>query len=174
MNPSSTPQLQRLEIRTLNLELNESFAISGGAVDVAELVLFRLIDTAGNIGLGEAAPFSAYDGMTRDGVLEAIPRLDFSFLEHPPPSQNITESLSWIADQWLSEKVPGPLLAAVEMSWWDLLGQFLQKPVYQFFGDHGHSAETGITIVVGDVAHARKSAERYRALGFSDLKIKLS
>ena len=46
-----------MEIRSLNLELNESFAISGGAVDVAELVLFRLIDTAGNIGLGEAAPF---------------------------------------------------------------------------------------------------------------------
>ena len=62
-----------MEIRSLNLELNESFAISGGAVDVAELVLFRLIDTAGNIGLGEAAPFPAYDGMTRDGVLEAIP-----------------------------------------------------------------------------------------------------
>ena len=38
MNPSSTPQLQRMEIRTLNLELNESFAISGGAVDVVELV----------------------------------------------------------------------------------------------------------------------------------------
>ena len=174
MNPSSTPQLQRMEIRSLNLELNESFAISGGAVNVAELVLFRLIDTAGNIGLGEAAPFPAYDGMTRDGVLEAIPSLDFSFLEHPPPSQDITESLSWIADQWSSEEVPGPLLAAVEMSWWDLLGQFLQMPVYQFFGDHGHSAETGITIVVGDVNHARKSAERYRALGFSDLKIKLS
>ncbi|MGB1661327.1 MAG: dipeptide epimerase [Planctomycetota bacterium] len=174
MNLPSTPQLQRMEIRTLNLELNESFAISGGAVDVVELVLFRLIDTAGNIGLGEAAPFPAYDGVTRDGVLEAIPRLDFSFLEHSPPSQNSTESLSWIADQWSSEKVPGPLLAAVEMSWWDLLGQFLQMPVYQFFGDHGHSAETGITIVVGDEIHARKSAERYRDQGFSDLKIKLS
>ncbi len=174
MKPSSTPQIQRLEVRSLNLELSESFAISGGSVDVAELLLFRLIDATGNIGLGEAAPFPAYDGMTREAVLEAIPRLDFSFLEDSPPSQEITESLSWIAEQWSVNKVSGPLLAAVEMSWWDLLGKFLQKPIWQLFSDREHSAETGITIVVGDEDHARKSAEKYRKQGFSDLKVKLS
>lgn len=171
---SAVPRLQSLEFRTLDLELRESFAISGGAAEVAELVLFRLRDCEGNVGLGEAAPFPAYDGMTRKKILEAVDRFDLSFLEAVPASEAIASNLSWIADQLKMSEVPGPLMAALEMAWLDLLGKSQNVPVFRLLGNPIQQPMTGITIVVGSVNHAEETAKRYREMGFSDLKIKLS
>jgi L-alanine-DL-glutamate epimerase-like enolase superfamily enzyme len=174
MTSQASSQITLLEYRKLDLHLNESFAISGGAVDVVELVLVRLTDSAGRVGLGEAAPFSAYDGMTRQRVLDSVKACDFSLLGQGSAQAFEKTQLSWMADRFSGAHLPGPRLAALEMAWLDLLGKSKGLSVSQMLGPESQDPVTGITIVVGDQDHAAESAQRFRDLGFNQIKIKLS
>lgn len=156
-----------VEYRRLDVPLRESFAISGGATESANLLLLRLKDQRGRLGYGEAAPFPAYDGIERGDVLDSLLGTDLSFFCDPASSSSLSASLQ-------SLNMPGPLLAAFEMALLDLYGRQRNIPVYEFLGDSMQDFQTGMTIVVGDVDHSRESALRYLGQGFRNLKVKLS
>lgn len=174
MNSTRFPEVVQLEYRSLDVSLSESFAISGGVAHQAELILVRVRDSDGNFGLGEAAPFPAYDGVTRDLILQSLEVTDYSTLSNwGNIDSSIVEPSEHFVDLGLPD-LPGPLTAALEMAWLDLRCRQLGIPVHQLLGSEGQQPISGITVVVGDVDHARESATKYRDMGFRDLKIKLS
>ena len=64
--------IRRLAAEPLDLPLRVPFGIAGGAQDVARNVLVRLELADGTLGLGEAAPFPAYNGETQAQALAAL------------------------------------------------------------------------------------------------------
>jgi len=58
-------RIQKLDFRSVDIPLNESFQISGGGSEVARILLLRWTSDSGEFGWGEAAPFPAYDGYDR-------------------------------------------------------------------------------------------------------------
>ncbi len=166
--------ISSVEYRRLDVALNESFAISGGAAKSAELLLLRIRDNQGNMGVGEAAPFPAYDGVHRDDVLQSVLSSDLSFLNGECFGDDESGDLESFHQRLSGAVTVGPLIAAMEMAWLDLQCQQLQMPLYRYFGGRAQDLETGITIVVGNRSHAVESSKNFIAQGFQNLKVKLS
>ena len=71
-------EILRVEAVPLDIGLHVPFGISGGAQAVARNVLVTVVLSDGTRGIGEAAPFTAYNGETQEQaltVLGASPRV---------------------------------------------------------------------------------------------------
>jgi L-Ala-D/L-Glu epimerase / N-acetyl-D-glutamate racemase len=56
----------------LSIPFKRPFVTSAGVTTARELLLLRIEDSDGNVGIGEAAPFEPYDGVTLDDVVVAL------------------------------------------------------------------------------------------------------
>ncbi|MBC8011703.1 MAG: dipeptide epimerase, partial [Burkholderiales bacterium] len=64
--------IRRLDVGPLDIPLHAPFGIAGGAQDVARNVLVEIELADGTRGLGEAAPFPAYNGETQAQALATL------------------------------------------------------------------------------------------------------
>ena len=159
--------IQKLDFRSVDIPLNESFKISGGGSEVARILLLRWTSDSGEFGWGEAAPFPAYDGYDRETVVDSLKAIT-------PLLDDIELRDIYRISDTLGGQIPGPLLAALEMAWFDLKGRIEGIPVYEIFGGiQQEELKTGITVVVGDSDHAERSAMKFQKQGFRRLKIKI-
>ena len=161
-------RIVKIEAAPLDLELKEPFVISGGESSRVDLTLVRMELSDGTVGLGEAAPFPAYDGQTRTAALEALARA-------APALIGLDPLLSHRIQQSTIEAAPGSssALCAVEMAALDGFTRQQQCSLHRFVGSANASLVTDLTIVAGDLDHASRSAREASAAGFKTLKIKV-
>ena len=160
-------RIQKLDFRSVDIPLNESFQISGGGSEVARILLLRWTSDSGEFGWGEAAPFPAYDGYDRETVVDSLKAIT-------PILDDIELRDIYRISDTLGGQIPGPLLAALEMAWFDLKGRMEGIPVDEIFGGiQQEELKTGITVVIGDSDHAERSAMKFLKQGFRRLKIKI-
>ena len=161
-------RIVKIEAAPIDLELKESFAIAGGESSLAQLTLVRMELSDGTVGLGEAAPFPAYDGQTRTAVMEALTRA-------APALIGLDPLLSHQIQRSAFDAAPGSssALCALEMAALDGLTRQQQWPICQFVGAANASLVTDLTIVAGDLDHAARCAIEAKAAGFKILKIKV-
>ncbi|MGE4619482.1 MAG: dipeptide epimerase [Planctomycetota bacterium] len=161
-------RIQSIEAASVDLDLKESFSISGGASAVAEIVVIRVTLSDGTVGLGEAAPFVAYDGQSRKAVLEALKSA-------APAVVGLSPLLSQQIDAQIRESAPGSSCAqvAIEMAALDALCKSQGFPLWRYLGSKDVSLKTDLTVVAGDLDHAARSAEVAFQNGFRTLKIKV-
>ncbi|HSN97894.1 MAG TPA: hypothetical protein VLS89_06335, partial [Candidatus Nanopelagicales bacterium] len=65
-------RIRRLSIEALDIPMREPFGIAGGAQEIAANLLVSVELDDGAVGLGEAAPFPAFNGETQSGARAAI------------------------------------------------------------------------------------------------------
>ena len=61
-----------LDVEVFALELSEPFGIAGGSPDLARIAVVQLRLADGTLGLGEAAPLTAYNGERIEDALAAV------------------------------------------------------------------------------------------------------
>ena len=161
-------RIVKIEAAPLDLQLKEPFAISGGESSRVDLTLVRMELSDGTVGLGEAAPFPAYDGQTRTAALEALARA-------APALVGLDPLLSHRIQQSTLEAAPGSssALCALEMAALDGFTRQQQLPLHRYVGPANAALVTDLTIVAGDLDHASRSASEASAAGFKTLKIKV-
>jgi O-succinylbenzoate synthase len=109
------------------LPLREPFRISGGALNARRSLIVELADGAGNIGLGESAPFEApfYSA-------ETIASARAMLLDHLLP-RLVGREFASPAEMFdhLSQDVVGNrmALAGADTAWWDLWAQIRKRPL---------------------------------------------
>jgi L-alanine-DL-glutamate epimerase-like enolase superfamily enzyme len=147
-----------LRARPVTLTLAETFTISRGSEDTAEVVEVEV--RHGDVsGFGEAAPIERYDESAASALawLEQVELGDDPFaleeLELPPGEQAAR--------------------AAVDAALYDLQGKLTGLPVYKLLGLRRAGPPTSWTVWLGDPDDMARRAERATARGFKRLKLKI-
>ncbi|MEZ4225295.1 MAG: enolase C-terminal domain-like protein [Polyangiaceae bacterium] len=156
-----------VQLFPLALELTESFGIAGGALTRADNVLVQLTLEDGSRGLGEAAPFPAFNGETQRGVLECADEVRSMLVGGD------ARRLRHLSSRLCEHTLPACLRAATEMALLDAVTRARAVSLCHWFGGAETTLQTDITVVTGDAAHARVSAERATAQGFDRIKVKV-
>jgi L-alanine-DL-glutamate epimerase-like enolase superfamily enzyme len=149
-----------LTARKATLHLAETFVISRGAEDDAEVVQVE-VSHDGVSGFGEAAPIDRYDESPASALawLEGVELGDDPF------------ALDEIADAL----PPGEQAAraAVDAALHDLQGRLTGRPVYGLLGVRRAGPPSSWTVWLGDPDDMAGRAEKAAARGFRRLKLKL-
>jgi L-Ala-D/L-Glu epimerase len=153
----------------IEIELAEAFAIAGGSQPSARMVLSSLTLADGTVGLGEAAPLPAYDGETVETALAAVDR---AARELPGDDARRWRHVAGrIGTLTLGSR---SARCALETALLDALCQQRKLSLHSFFG--GSSSEelvTDVTIPIGSVGAAARSARDWTGRGFESLKVKV-
>jgi L-alanine-DL-glutamate epimerase-like enolase superfamily enzyme len=158
----------RLEIGLITARLRAPFVSARGSLGDRPLVLVRIEDEDGFVGLGEAAPLADYHGVNADDVLESLEaaRDVLAGARHGgAPDDRLSE--------WRRIAVV-PAVAAIDMALWDLEGRRSGQPVWQLLGARAvPPVEVNYTIAAADRAGAAAEASAARAAGFRCVKLKV-
>lgn len=138
--------------------------------EVASRDLFAVeLDGGGVIGVGEAAPLEAYDGVPAAAVAQALAQYAELLREFTAdaPGHLVLDACRGAAE--LPEA-----LAAIDMALWDRAGKRSGRPVAALLrDDHLDSVTVNATIGALDRAGAAAAAARAAADGFSCVKVKV-
>jgi o-succinylbenzoate synthase len=141
-------RLSSVEVIPYALPFKEPYVTARGVLERREMVLLRLRDEDGVVGLGEAVPLSLRGGA---GLTEVVRELE-GFAE--------------------SEKVEGlsaPARCAVATARMDLLG----RRVGSGEGSEAEVVVCNATLVAGEASAVAADAQRWAADGFTTFKLKL-
>ena len=149
-----------LSARTVTLRLAETFTISRGSEDAAEVVQVEI--RHGDVsGFGEAAPIERYD----ESAASALAWLDGVELGHDP----------FALDEIFAGLPPGEQAAraAIDGALHDLQGKLTGQPVFRLLGLRRAGPPTSWTIWLGDPDDMARRTEKIAGRGFRRLKLKL-
>jgi o-succinylbenzoate synthase len=148
--------------------LRTPFVSAHGSLEDRPLVIVRIEDEDGFVGLGEAAPLADYHGVNAEDVLDALEACRDA-LAAAPRSAAPQERLS----EWRRTAVL-PAVAALDMALWDLKGRRTGQPVWQLLGARAAPpVEVNYTIAAADRASAASEAGAARTAGFRCVKLKV-
>lgn len=165
--PAST-QIRGVTVQDLDIALHEPFGIAGGAQAVASNLLVRVELADGTIGYGEAAPFPAFNGETRESTRAAI--------------QDVQGAVAGAhARQWrrmakdLRAAIPkaGAARCAIETAVLDAFTRSERVSLGRYFGAAKRVLHTDLTVTTGSVDAAAAAARDAVQRGFRALKIKV-
>lgn len=143
--------------RRLDVPMKKPFGIAGGAQLVAANVLVEVELASGVVGIGEAAPFPAFNGETQEAALAAVLAID------------LTGSRG---DGSMLDRVPiASAACAIETAIADARAREAGVSLREVWGGAETALVTDITITTGTVADAEREARAFSA--FSTLKIKV-
>lgn len=153
-------------VTDLTIPLHEPFGIATGAQHSADNLLVTITLDDGTTGIGEAAPFPAVNGETRELARAA--------LAHPRLVGRDPREWRLIAAD-LAREIPESASArcAVETAVLDALCRRVGLPLWAFLGGASRLLTTDMTVTTGDAAHAARSARAIAARGFATLKLKV-
>jgi L-Ala-D/L-Glu epimerase len=158
----------RVDVEFLRARLRAPFVSASGSLTDRELVLVRLEDSDGWVGLGESAPLPDYHGVNVGDVLEALAACRET-LAGAPSGASAHEALT----EWRAMTVL-PAVAAIDMALWDLEGRRSGEPVWRLLGARAaEPVEVNYTIAAPDRAGAGAQASEARAAGFRTVKAKV-
>jgi L-alanine-DL-glutamate epimerase-like enolase superfamily enzyme len=158
----------RLELDAITARLRAPFVSSRGPLDDRPLVLLRIEDEEGFVGVGEAAPLADYHGVNVDDVLEALEACR-DILAGAPQGADHQALLS----EWRRIAVV-PAVAALDMALWDLEGRRGGEPVWRLLGaTSADPVEVNYTIAAADRAGAAAEAGIAGTAGFRCVKLKV-
>lgn len=158
----------KLELSFVQARLRAPLHSSRGSVGARELILVRLVDGDGRMGVGEAAPLEIYDGVRIGDVRAALEDC------RGPLSQSAGASRSELLSACRKAAVLPQAVAAIDLALWDLAGKRAGEPVCRLLGAaDGSPVAVNATIGASDRAGAASEAAAARAAGFHCLKAKV-
>lgn len=152
----------------LDIELSEPFGIASGTQHVAQNVLVRVTLSDGTGGIGEAAPFPAFNGETQEAVLCALAAARVALIGLDPRRWRHAGEV--VKEACLATPTAR---AAFESALLDALCRHRRSSLWSFFGGADVSLVSDMTIPTGSAEQAEAAARRAVQAGFTTLKVKL-
>lgn len=151
-----------------DVRLTESFGIAGGDHAVAQNVLVRVTLRDGTVGLGEAAPLPTFNGETQAGVLAVLPTL-----ADVVRGQDVRRLRSLLPGLREASSGVASASCAVETALVDAFLRHHRLSAWAFYGGHGPTLVSDVTIPTGSVERVREVVPQRIAQGFTTIKIKV-
>jgi len=142
------------EVVPYSLPFREPYVTARGTLRRREMVLFRLRDDEGRVGLGEAVPLALRGGANLETVVRELEALAETALLDP----------EGFAVDARAAALSAPARCAVETALWDLGAEENEGP---------RVVRCNATLVAGAPGEVAAEAERWAAEGFGTFKLKL-
>lgn len=152
----------------VDIPLHTPFGIATGAQVVAENLFVVVTLKDGTLGTGEAAPFPAVNGETRQMVRDALVQVKPDLLGQDAAAWR---DLSWAIKETL-HATPSAR-CAVETAVLDALCRHHRFPLTSFFGGVTSVLRSDLTITTGTLDDARTTAARIAREGYDVIKLKV-
>jgi L-Ala-D/L-Glu epimerase / N-acetyl-D-glutamate racemase len=162
------PRITHLETRPLDIALSEPFGIAAGAQQVARNLLVEVGLEDGTHGIGEAAPFPAFNGETREDAERVLTAARERLIG--------LEAATWRAASRVANEVlyaAPSALCAFETALLDAFTRSLGISLFAFFGGADSTLVSDVTLTTGTPEQAAAQAARAHARGFRTLKAKV-
>jgi L-alanine-DL-glutamate epimerase-like enolase superfamily enzyme len=150
-------------------KLEKPFRIAIGYTKEKEEIVVRLVDSAGNVGWGEASPSPLILSATSDTVLAALDVLIPTILGEDP------RRLRYLMDK-MDRALHGhaPAKAAVDIALHDLVGHITGEPVWRLLGgSRAEPVDTDFTVGIDAPEAMAAEAKALVAAGFRTIKVKV-
>ena len=158
----------KLAVEPVAVRLRRPFVSASGNTAERELLLVRIEDGEGWVGLGEAAPLTHYDGVRLEDCRAALE--DCRGVLARADGSGRAELLRECA----RVAVLPQAVAAVDLALWDLAGRRDGEPAWRLLGASAAPAvEVNQTVGTGDRAGAVAGALEARQDGYRVVKIKV-
>jgi L-alanine-DL-glutamate epimerase-like enolase superfamily enzyme len=158
----------KVTLRQRSLELREPMRTAWGELRERPLIELEVEGRDGLVGIGEAAPLEAYDGVDLASVLAAL-RAYLPVLEEGDDvrGDHLYDRCRAVAD------LP-QALAAVDMALWDLVGKRREQPVSALITDVV-APYVAVNASIGAVDRAQAAAQAAQAAadGYACVKLKV-
>lgn len=145
------------EVIPYALPFRQPYVTASGTLTQREMVLLRLRDGEGRIGLGEAVPLSLRGGTA---LAEVVRELEGATADDP----------DWAELEQREGGLAAPARCALATALYDLRQQIDSPPGTS---ESPRYARCNATLVAGEPAAVAADAERWAACGFSTFKLKL-
>jgi L-Ala-D/L-Glu epimerase len=164
---SAPTTIRAIDARSLDLPLVAPFGISGGSLARACNVLVAVDLADGTRGLGEAAPFPAFNGETQEGVLSALSSMGKELIG--------ADVRAWrkISSAIRQPAVSACARCALEMAVLDAMSRRVGLPLWAWFGGASSKLTTDMTVTTGSVEDAARDARAIAARGMHCIKVKV-
>lgn len=149
--------------------LTRPYTIAFHTFSAVEMVVVRIQDDEGRVGVGTASPVEEVTGESLAACREALSGSAMEWL-----LGRDLRRLAWLCRE-LDRRLPRTpaARAAVDIALHDLFGQALDLPLVEILGRAHHSLPTSITIgIKPTLEEMLAEAEEYLARGFRVLKVK--
>jgi L-alanine-DL-glutamate epimerase-like enolase superfamily enzyme len=143
-------RLSSVEVIPYALPFKEPYVTARGVLRRREMVLLRVRDEDGIVGLGEAVPLALRGGV---GLVEVVRELE-----------------AW-AEHGEAQALSAPARCAVETALMDLRGRRTGNMLGE--GERDEAVECNATLVAGPSEQVAAEAERWAHAGFTTFKLKL-
>ena len=162
-------KIKDIELFQLEIPLKKPFSTSLHTVKEARNTVVRIVTDDGRVGWGEGSPTEVITGDSNASIRGYIENCLKPILlgEEAGSLEKIT---SLVQDSGAGNT---NAKAAVEMAVYDLFGQQLGVPVYQFLGGYQNKLQTDMTVSVAGVDEMEKDARKAVEAGFPTLKLKV-
>jgi L-alanine-DL-glutamate epimerase-like enolase superfamily enzyme len=148
-----------VELESVSYRFRRPVVTAYGTLEQREVLRLRLVRDGDTVGLGEAAPLPAYDGVSLDAVRAAL----------SPALPGLPEN----RDAWPTIALP-QAAAALDMARLDAHARERGTPVAALgLADHGESVAVNATIPDTDPGAAAHAAAAAAAAGFGCVKLKV-
>ncbi|HEX5307774.1 MAG TPA: enolase C-terminal domain-like protein [Solirubrobacteraceae bacterium] len=158
----------RLSVRRRALPLRTPLQTAFGTLHERELLSIAVQDSDGAVGYGEAAPLSAYDGVSIERVEQALERY------RPVLEDEQGRNGAELVDACRQLDDLPEAFAAIDMALWDRAGRRAGRPVAALIAD-APAASVAVNATLGalDRAGAASAAADAATAGFSCVKVKV-
>lgn len=159
----------RTTFETREFPLEYPFTISRGTQETAGVVVVRVADDDGHVGVGGAAP-SAHYGETAATVEAVLPDL-LAVVERVDDPENLARIEAGMREVVADNPAAR---AAVSIAVHDLAAKRAGLPLYEYWGlDPAQSLDTSYTIGIDDAETMREKTLEAVDRGYGTLKVKL-
>ena len=161
-------RITRVEVWSVELELESPYTIAYETVERCTNVFVRLHTTGPQCGLGCAAPDLHVTGESIPGTIQALQEVGDAVLRRTDPLRRVR----------LLDRLRGPLAdhpsarAAFDLALHDLLGKVCGVPLYRILGGFRDRIRTSITIGILPEEETLEQARSFVDQGFRALKLK--
>lgn len=160
--------IRAVRIEPLDLALREPFGIAGGAQLRAQNLLVTVELEDGTRGLGEAAPFPAFNGET-----VAMAEAAASTVAPGIAGADVRGWREIGAEIAAHAGGVGSARCALETAVLDALCRHARLPLWSLFGGASTELRTDLTVTTGSVERAAEAAAAIAARGFQAIKVKV-
>ncbi len=159
----------KIQVFSLNMPFKLSWKTPLGVIDKAANVVIKITTDKGNVGWGEASPFSAITGDSQDTNLATAKHLAAIVLAKNPLA--IEQRMAEINAEYTAES---SIRSAYDMALYDILAQAANMPLYELLGGEKRTLQTDFTIGMQDsIEQTLFELDNLLSMGFDAIKMKV-
>ena len=164
--------IKRLDVQSLNIPFKQAFVHASAVRAMTEAVLVTVTNGDGVQGIGEGCPRHYVTGETVDSIQRFISR----HRDHWMGFTSVQDVKQWVAEYASIIDQNPAACCAVETACLDLFGKEAGLPIEALLGLPSLNSRFQYSAVLGtdNLQSFEKQLQRYRSVGFTDFKVKVT